>query len=167
MAKKSRKVWWLVAGLVVVVAGNVLLVGALSGWFGGSKVEITKDCGCETGNKCVCALLNVPLSKEKYEEKASSEKAFVVLVDQSGCKTAEKLKEFADTYASEHQFNIFVMKFSDVKESSLGESVKYYPSVAIVSQGKPVAWLRADSDDDAPAYNNYDDFERWMDERIK
>ena len=93
MAKKANnKVWWLVTGLVLVVAGNVLLIGALSGWFGDSRVEIAKDCGCDTGNKCVCMLLNNPLTKEEYEEKVRSGKAFVVLVDQSGCKTAEKLR---------------------------------------------------------------------------
>ena len=57
--------------------------------------------------------------------------------------------------------------FSDVKGSSLGEKVKYYPSMAIISKGKVLAWLRADSNDDAPAYNNYEDFENWMRKHLK
>ena len=54
------------------------------------------------------------------------------------------------------------MMFAEVKESSLHEQVKYYPSVAIVSRGKVMAYLRADSDEDVEIYNNYDAFKEWM-----
>ena len=52
--------------------------------------------------------------------------------------------------------------FSNIKESSLHEFVKYYPSVVLVSRGKPLEWLKADSDEDAEIYNNYNKFENWM-----
>jgi hypothetical protein len=55
------------------------------------------------------------------------------------------------------------MMFEEVKESSLYTQVKYYPSVVVVSRGRVMAYLRADSDEDADKYNDYDAFKKWMD----
>ena len=54
------------------------------------------------------------------------------------------------------------MMFSEVRECSLRDSVKYYPSVVLISRGKPVAWLRADENADSDAYNFEDKFREWI-----
>jgi hypothetical protein len=54
------------------------------------------------------------------------------------------------------------MMFSDVRNSSLHDYVKYYPSVVVVSRGKPIVWLRADADEDSDAYNDEEAFKKWL-----
>ena len=72
------------------------------------------------------------------------------------------MKEYVTRYMTESGVLAYRMMFSEVKESSLHETVKYYPSVALISRGRVVGALRADADEDADAYNNYDVFKEWM-----
>lgn len=159
-SSKSKKIWLLSVALVGVVLGGVLFVGAVSGWFSGPEAA-TIDAEYYCDAKCVLDLEDI--SVEEYEEMIKDGKSFVILIDQGGCTTADRLREYAERYSNGKRFTIFRIMFSEAKGSSLGEYVKYYPSVAVVSRGKVIAWLKADSDDDAPAYNNFDDFENWID----
>ena len=147
-----------------MVAGTVLFVGAVSGWFSGPAVAvIDEEYRCE--NKCHLELKDI--TSEEYEKMIAEGKSFVVLVDQGGCKTADRLTEFASIYSNSKRIQIFRIMFSDVKENSLGDFVKYYPSVAVISKGNVIMWLRADSDEDAPAYNTYNDFEAYLDRFVR
>ena len=83
----------------------------------------------------------------------------------TGIKVAEARGVIINSI-SKRGIDIYKMMFKEVKESSLNDFVKYYPSVAIIEKGKVKTYLRADSDDDANVYNNYEDFERWMSERV-
>lgn len=150
------RVWQLVMLLVVVVVGTVLLVGAVSGWFGGSKVVLDSESLCEGG----CEM--VDLTREAYEGMVSDGKSFVMFVDQSGCTTADKLRGFTVNWAREKGVKVYKMMFSDAKKTSLHDYVKYYPSVVVVSKGKPVVWLRADEDEDSDAYNKEEAFVEWI-----
>ena len=153
--KKQRNVIWLVLTLVVVVAGGVLFVGAVNGWFGGQKVILDAEYyNTQSGF--------TDLTAQEYEALVGAKKSFVVFVDQGGCATADRLREYVGRYMEEAGVSVYRMMFAEVKESSLHEFVKYYPSVVIVSRGQVVAYLRADSDDDAKVYNNYEDLEGWM-----
>lgn len=153
--KKQRNIIWLALTLVVVVVGGVLFVGAVSGWFGKQKVVLDAEYyNTQSGF--------TDLTAREYEELVGAKKSFVVFVDQGGCTTADRLREYVGRYMEEAGVSVYRMMFAEVKESSLHEFVKYYPSVVIVSRGQVVAYLRADSDDDAKVYNNYEDLEGWM-----
>ena len=86
----------------------------------------------------------------------------MVFVDQDGCTTADRLRGYVKDWAASAGVKVYRMMFSEVKESSLHDAVKYYPSVAVVSRGHVVGALRADSDEDAAAYNDYEAFRGWM-----
>lgn len=154
----TMRAWQLVLMLVAVIGSAVLLVGAASGWFDGKKTVIDVEYRC--GEECRDYALD--LNSEEYEDLIGNEKSFVVLVDQGGCATADRLKEYMLEFARENGFQFHKIMFSDMKETSLHESVKYYPSVAIVSKGRVVGFLRADSDDDAIMYNDYEAFKNWL-----
>ena len=161
--KKSKKIWLLSVALIGVVCGGILFVGAVSGWFSGQEKAVI-DAEYYCNDKCVLELDNI--DADEYEEMLKSGKSFVVFVDQGGCTTADRLREYAERYSNAKRFKIFRMWFIEAKRGSLGDYVKYYPSVAVISRGKVIAWLRADSDEDAPVYNNYEDFEEWMGKRV-
>ena len=154
--KKQKSVLGLIVALVVVLVGSVLFMGAVSGWFDDAKVSLDLDSLCEGG----CEM--VDLTGAEYEGMVDNGKSFVVFVDQSGCTTADKLRGFTMNWARENGVKVYKMMFSDARKTSLHEYVKYYPSVVVVSKGKPVAWLRADEDEDSDAYNKEEAFRGWI-----
>ena len=153
--KQQLGVLGLVVALIVVLMGGVLFVGAASGWFDDPKVQLDAEYYAE-------GVEFMELNAGEYEGLAEAKKSFVVMVDQDGCTTADRLREYVTRYMTEMGILVYKMMFAEVKESSLHEQVKYYPSVAVVSRGKVLAYLRADSDEDAEVYNNYDAFKEWM-----
>lgn len=160
--KRQIGVLGLVVLLIAVVVGSVLFVGAVSGWFSDGKVKLDAEYYC--GEQCDGEYVDI--SGEEYEALVNKGKSFVVLVDQGGCTTADRLREYMVDFALKSGFSVYRIMFAEMKETSLHEAVKYYPSVVVVSQGKPVTWLRADSDEDADIYNNYDLFEEWMERHL-
>lgn len=156
---KSLKIVILVVALVAVVIGGILFVGAVSGWFsGGTKVVLDEGDYC--GEDCTREFMD--LTVPEYEEKVAKGDSFVLFVDQSGCYTADRLREFVLNWADMAGTKVYRMMFSEVRECSLRDSVKYYPSVVLISRGKPVAWLRADENADSDAYNFEDKFREWI-----
>ena len=141
-----------------MVGGTVLFVGATSGWFGGGKVVLDTEYYC--GESCNGEMME--LTGMEYEELVRDGGSFVVFVDQSGCTTADRLREYVSDYVLEMGVKAYRMMFSEVKETSLHDFVKYYPSVVVVSKGRVAGYLRADSDEDVDIYNDYGAFRKWM-----
>ena len=159
--KKQMGVLGLVVALVVVLFGGVLFMGAVSGWFNDpSQVKLDAEYVC--GEECDGGMME--LDAAGYEELAKKGGSFVVFVDQEGCTTADRLREYVTDWSLSAGVKVYRMMFSEVKEASLHEVVKYYPSVAVVSRGVVVGALKADSDEDAGAYNDYEDFKGWIGE---
>ena len=152
--KKQAGVLGLIIALVVVLMGGVLFVGAVSGWFD-TKVSLDTEYYTDEAKF-------LDLNIDEYEELIKDKKSFIIFVDQDGCNTADRLRGYMMDYMKQKGILVYRMMFSNVKESSLHEFVKYYPSVVLVSRGKPLEWLKADSDEDAEIYNNYNKFENWM-----
>ena len=152
--KKQMGVLGLIVALVVVLMGGVLFVGAVSGWFDDPKIRLSEEYYGEFGDFA-------NLTGEEYERLVGEGKSFVVFVDQEGCDTADKLEGFVRNWASNVGVRVYRMMFENAKETSLHDFVKYYPSLVMVSRGKPVAWLRADADEDADAYNEEGVFREW------
>ena len=153
--RKQMKALTLVVLLVVVLIGSLLFVGAVSGWFDDPKMVL--DAEYYSGESEI-----MELSASKYDELVGKKKSFVVFVNQTGCTTADKLRGFVTEWAKEVGVKVYEMMFSEVKECSLHDNVKHYPSVVVVSKGKPVGYLRTDSDEDADAYNEYEAFKVWI-----
>ena len=153
--KKQMGVLGLIVTLVAVILGGVLFVGAASGWFDNAKVVLDPEYYSEETDF-------MELDANGYEDLVKARKTFVVFVDQEGCTTADRLREFISNYAKETGIKVYRMMFSEVKNSSLHDQVKYYPSMAIINKGKVAGYLRADADEDAAAYNDYDAFKEWI-----
>ena len=154
----TMRMWQLVLMLVIVIGGALLLVGAASGWFDNEKVFIDIENRCD--KECENYVLD--LDDEEYKKLIENQKSAVILVDQQGCTTADRLEEYLLAFAKEKGFRFYRMMFSDVKETSLHDSVKYYPSVVIISKGRILNFLRADNDDDTLKFNDYDAFQKWI-----
>lgn len=155
---KKLKTWQLLLGLLMVIGGTALFVLAVSGAFGDSKVKLSSEYICEKQ----CDGEYMELGVEEYEKLIADKKSFVVFVDQGGCTTADKLEGFVKDWATSKGIKVYRIMFEDMKKTSLYDFVKYYPSVAIISNGEFKGALRADSDEDSDAYNRYESFEKWV-----
>ena len=154
------KTWQLLVGLLLVISGTTLFIVGVSGGFGIKKATLDDEYlhPCDK-----CGFSYMEIGPEEYEKLVEDKKSFVVMVDQNGCTTAERLRdEFVRKFAIDKGIKVYKMMFSDVKKTSLNNFVKYYPSVVVISKGEPIGWLRADADEDAEAYNNYEAFEKWI-----
>lgn len=109
----------------------------------------------------------VEIENEDYDALIESEKSFLLLIDQNGCITAEGLKSILEPLATEHGIRVYRMMYSDMRQTSLFDKIKYYPSVAIINKGTPVAWLRADSDEDVNRYKDKEELSSWLDTYIE
>ena len=162
--KKQARVLGLIVALIVVLFGGLLFVGAVSGWFDDDKVILDNEyVNFEYDDE---QSFYEELDAGKYDELVRLKKSFIVFVDQDGCTTADKLREYIIEYEKEVKIAVYRMMFSEVKESSLHEFVKYYPSVALVDRGVVRWYLRADSDEDDDFYNNYEVFKGWMNQHL-
>lgn len=170
VSKQELKQGWrswgvgaLIIALIAVIFGSVLFVGAASGWFD-EKVVLDAEyvCGEECDGEFLEGENGTGLTVREYEELIGAKKSFVLLVDQGGCTTAERLKGYMRDFMKEAGVKVYRMMFSEVKKSSLHEKVKYYPSAVVVSRGEVIGFLRADSDEDAKMYNDYAEFKGWM-----
>lgn len=158
--KKQLGVLGLIIALIVVLFGGLIFMGAVAGWFDDPKVVIDAS-----------YLTDEPVLKDSTADDYSlfmdSKTSFLLFVDQDGCTTADRLREFMKNYITEKGVVAYKIMFEDMKGTSLHDFVKYYPSVVIIDKGEVKYYLRADSDEDADMYNDYDTFKNWMDERVE
>lgn len=148
-----------IAFIVVILIGGILLAGLHNGWFDDPKIVLSSEYYSESPKM-------IDLDAAGFEKLISEKKSFVIFVDQKGCTTADRLREYIKKYISEKKIDAYKMMFPEVKESSLHEYVKYYPSVVVVGNGKIRTYLRADSDDDVDEYNDYEVFKNWLEQTI-
>ena len=160
---KSLKVWQLSLGLLLVVGGTIAYVMAIAGVFNAPRAEISEEYLC--GDTCDGEYME--LGTDEYEKLINDQKSFVVMVDQGGCTTADRLKGYTKDFAASKGFKVYKMMFEDMKKTSMHDFVKYYPSVVVVSRGKVIGFLRADADEDSDMYNNYEDFSNWLAKYLK
>lgn len=158
----KKRVSYLILGLVMMVLGGALFMIGISSVVGDTRITLDGSYYCNG----MCDIGYLELETNEYEKLISEEKSFVVFVDQMGCDVADNLRKFTNDYFPPHGVKIYRMMFADVKESSLHEKVKYYPSLVVVSKGKVKVFLRADSDEDAGAFNDYSEFEKWVEKYI-
>ena len=155
---KRKSTTMLVVGLVAIIGFSIVFIGALSGWFSSASVVLDRDYICES--ECDGEFIDIDASA--YEDLILNEKSFIVFVDEGGCLMAEMMRGFVQDYAKEKGIKPLRIMFEEMKETSLYDKVDFYPSVAIISKGQVVDWLKADSDEDTSAYNDYDAFKVWM-----
>ncbi len=158
---KKLKVWQLVLALVLVVGLSVGFVLLVSFTSGSGKIVLGDEYRCE-GEDCTLRRSD----SEEVNVLMNERKTFVVFVGQDHCVTADALEDIVYDYVVEHGIVFLRLSFSEMKETALSESIKYYPSVGIVSKGQLVAFLRADSNEDAAAFSDYGEFSRWFEQYV-
>lgn len=108
----------------------------------------------------------IDINKDEYEKLINEKKSFVVMVDKPDCYTTADMRKRMAEFPDDMQFKYYRIMWSQAKESSLHEHVKFVPSVAIVRAGKVVDFLDADSDEDTAKYNDAQALQDWIREYV-
>ncbi|MBQ6393965.1 hypothetical protein IJH74_01845 [Candidatus Saccharibacteria bacterium] len=107
----------------------------------------------------------VDIDKSEYEKLITDRKSFVLMVDNPGCTTTEKMRRMLENL--ELNFKYYRIMWQDARETNLKDYIKYFPSIVIIKKGRVVSYLRADSDEDTKYYNNGPDLKDWLEAHVK
>lgn len=107
------------------------------------------------------------IDKSEYEKMIAEKKSFVLMIDHEGCTATIKMRKMLQNLGENEQFKYYRIMWPDAKETNLHDYIKYSPSIAIINKGKIVAYLRADSDEDAAYYNDHDALKSWLISHIR
>lgn len=155
--KKNRKKIIIISVAILSVLVVTFSIGFSNGWFENQKVTLSQEY-YNTKNEFL------KLDTESYNKLVEEKKSFLIITYLPGCTA--KIIEFVNNFSKEHNVAFYYYNFADFKNSELHNSIKYAPSVAIISEGKLVKFLRSDSNDDAKYYNSYESFKTWLESLI-
>lgn len=104
----------------------------------------------------------VEIDNEDYDKLISNKESFAIFIYQPLCAASSSFKEVLTEYSNTKGIVFYKMTQTKMKESKLGETLKYYPSLVIVKDGKVVDYLDANSSDDTRYYQNAENFNNWF-----
>ena len=96
-----------------------------------------------------------------------SKENFVVFIYQPMCTMSSEFEKLLDEYMDIRKISIYKMSFSDMKKTSLKDTVRFYPSFIIFKDGEVVDFLDADSDEDTSRYKLVKSFKEWFESYIE
>lgn len=107
------------------------------------------------------------LSVDNYNKLIDDKESFAIFIYQPLCTTSYEFNKILTEFANQNQISFYKMAFSDMKNTSLKENVKYYPSFVIIKNGKVVDALDANSEEDVKRYKTIDGFKEWFTSYVK
>lgn len=93
--------------------------------------------------------------------------SFVVFVYQPMCIASSDFESVLNDFFLSKKISIYKIAFSDIKDTKIGEKIKYYPSFIIYNKGKIVDFLESDKDEDTVFYTSSEGFEKWFGKYVK
>lgn len=96
-----------------------------------------------------------------------NKESFAVFVYQPMCVTSSDFESVLYDFLEQERISIYKIAFSKIKDTKIGESIKYYPSFIIYNKGKMVDFLEANKDEDVNYYTSKKGFESWFTKYVK
>lgn len=104
---------------------------------------------------------------DELEELIKKKESFAVFIYQPLCVTSSDFESILNEFVNDKKIIIYKIKFSDIKDTNLGNLIEYYPSFAIFNKGKLIDYLEADKDSDVDYYTSMSGFENWFNKYVK
>lgn len=104
----------------------------------------------------------IEMDNKKLNSLIKEKESFVIFIYQPLCTTSYEFNKVLTEFLDNYQMSFYKIAFSDIKDTSLGNYVKYYPSLVIYQNGEIVDYLEADKDEDLEYYKNVKGFEEWF-----
>lgn len=109
----------------------------------------------------------IDVDHSKVNDLIKSKESFVVFIYQPMCTMSSEFEELLDEYMDIRKISIYKMSFSDLKKTSLKDTVRFYPSFIIFKDGEVVDFLDADSDEDTNKYKILKAFKEWLENYVE
>lgn len=71
-----------------------------------------------------------------------------------------------ETFMDKYDIDFLSIPFEDFKNTKYYETVKFAPSILIISNGEIIKYLDANSDEDLIRYQDVEAFEKWLDNYV-
>lgn len=108
----------------------------------------------------------IDIDSKKLNKLIDSKESFVLFVYQPLCINSYEFNKVLTDFINNYGLTIYKVPFSDIKDTKLGDTIKYYPSFVIYNNGEIVDYLDAESDSDIEYYKSVDNFKDWLDDYI-
>ena len=102
------------------------------------------------------------ITADQLNQLIAEQKSFAVVVYQSMCSVSATFEALMQEFVTAENLSLYKIKFSALEETPLGESVKFYPSLAIYHAGELVDFLEANQDEDTEYYKDQAALRRWF-----
>ena len=149
-AKKTKLFIALAVGIIVIVAGIVAAVVLLQ------PKTFRLDAEYYGPNE------SIDINKDAYEQLITDKKSFIIMVDKPECFTTANMRQWMAEFPEDMQFKYYRIMWGEASKSSLHDKIKFVPAVALIHNGEVVDFLDADSDEDAPMYNDATALQNWI-----
>lgn len=101
----------------------------------------------------------------KSLEKLNKEN-FVLFTYNPYCNLPISCEKIFEEFMKKYNIDFISIPFSDFKETSYYDNVKYAPSVMIIKEGEVIDYLDANDDKDLQKYQDEKEFEKWLDSYV-
>ena len=101
----------------------------------------------------------------KSLEKLNKEN-FILFTYNPYCNLPISCEKIFEEFMKKYNIDFISIPFSDFKETSYYDNVKYAPSVMIIKEGEVIDYLDANDDKDLQKYQDEKEFEKWLDNYV-
>jgi hypothetical protein len=108
----------------------------------------------------------IDITAQDFENLIAEKKSFIVMAHMLICPAEAPLTTTVEQFTHDNPIVVLSLDESEFKNTNLKQTIKYLPTAAIYHDGKLVAWLDAESDDDLPTYKSASAFKSWLSNRI-
>lgn len=96
-----------------------------------------------------------------------NKESFAVFIYQPMCVNSANFESILLEFLKKNKVSIKKIAFSTIKDTEIGDYIKYYPSFIIYNKGEVVDYLEADKDEDILRYTEVDEFTKWFTSYVK
>lgn len=107
------------------------------------------------------------IKNDELNQLIEKKESFAIFVYQPMCVTSSDFESVLSKFLEDNQISIYKIAFSNIKDTDIGKSIKYYPSFIIYNKGKMIDFLEANKDEDIIHYSSKDGFESWFTKYVK
>ena len=111
-------------------------------------------------------LSDIYYNKGEYKEVVSkdlkTDETYLLFIYNSYCNLEIPCDTIFKEFMEKYKIDILSMTYEEFQNTSLYETVKYAPSVILVSNNKVITYLDANKDEDLNKYQDSKEFGRWL-----
>lgn len=104
----------------------------------------------------------IELEKENLNKLIKDKESFGIFIYQPLCSNSYEFNKVLTEFSKKYQISFYKMSYSNMKETNLGDSIKYYPSLVIFKDGKMIDFLDANSNEDTDYYKTLRGLKKWF-----